>query len=189
MSLHLLEKNTLAGNLSNRGGNVKRIYLIRHAKSSWSNPDLDDFSRPLNKRGKEDCPKMAARLVAAGIRPDLIVASPAKRARKTAICMAKGTGYAQEAIRFDDELYLGALSYHLQLLEELLHKVNVLFLVGHNPAITELGEHLTGSSLGNVPTCGIVGVEYPAQQGFSSEEGAGRLLFFDFPKKPASPTD
>lgn len=166
---------------------MKRLYLIRHAKSSWSNPDLDDFARPLNKRGKEDCPKMAARLAAAGIRPDLIVASPAKRARKTAICMAKKIGYDQEAIRFDDELYLGTLSYHLQLLEELLDKVNVLFLVGHNPAITELGEHLTGSSLGNVPTCGIVGVEYSAQQGFSTEEGAGRLLFFDFPKNPTSP--
>jgi phosphohistidine phosphatase len=166
---------------------VKQLYLIRHAKSSWSNPDLDDFSRPLNKRGKVDCPKMAARLAAAGIRPDLIVASPAKRAKKTAICMAKGTGYNQDAVRYDEALYLGSLSYHLHLLEELLNQVNVLFLVGHNPTITELGEHLTGSSLGNVPTCGIVAVEYPARPGFSTEEGTGRLLFFDFPKNPTSP--
>ncbi len=165
---------------------MKQLYLIRHAKSSWSNPDLDDFSRPLNKRGKVDCPKMAARLAADGVHPDLIVASPAKRAKKTAICMAKGIGYNQEAIRYDEALYLGSFSYHLQLLEELLNQVNVLFLVGHNATITELGEYLTGSTLGNVPTCGIVAVEYPGGQGFSTEEGMGRLLFFDFPKKPTS---
>jgi phosphohistidine phosphatase len=165
---------------------MKRLYLIRHAKSSWSNPDLDDFARPLNKRGKKDCPKMAARLAAAVGRPDLIVASPAKRARITALCMAKATGYDKETIRFDEGLYLGSLSYHLHLLEKLLDKVNVLFFVGHNPTITELGEHLTGSSLGNVPTCGIVGVEYAAQQGVSINEGSGKLLFFDFPKNPTS---
>ncbi|NOR26483.1 MAG: histidine phosphatase family protein [Desulforhopalus sp.] len=161
---------------------MKRLYLIRHAKSSWSHPDLDDFDRPLNKRGKVDCPEMAARLDRAGIRPDLIVASSAKRAKKTAISMAKGTGYNKKNIDYYDELYLGSLSYHLQLIDELLRKVDVLFLVGHNYTMTELGEHLTGSYLGNVPTCGIVGVEYPEPDGFTSGAGAGRLLFFDFPK-------
>lgn len=161
---------------------MKRLYLIRHAKSSWSHPDLDDFDRPLNKRGKVDCPEMAARLGRAGIRPDLIVASPAKRAKKTAIFMAKGTGYNKKNIDYYDELYLGSLSYHLQLIGELFGKVDVLFLVGHNYTMTELGEYLTGSYLGNVPTCGIVGVEYAEQNGFTSKAGAGRLLFFDFPK-------
>jgi len=161
---------------------VKRLYLIRHAKSSWSNPELDDFSRPLNKRGKKDCPEMATRLAKAAIRPDLIVASPAKRARKTAVCIAKGTGYNKKNIDYYEDLYFGTFSHHLQLIEELLGKVNVLFLVGHNYTMTELGEHLTGSYLGNVPTCGIVGVEYPEPDGFTSGAGAGRLLFFDFPK-------
>jgi phosphohistidine phosphatase len=161
---------------------VKRLYLIRHAKSSWSNPDLDDFDRPLNKRGKEDCPKMAARLGRAGISPDLIVASPAKRAKKTAICMAKGTGYSKKRISYDGELYLGSFSSYLRLIAELLSKVDTLFLVGHNHTMTELAEYLTGSQLVNVPTCGIVGVEYAGQDGFSSRAGEGRLLFFDFPK-------
>ena len=161
---------------------MKRLYLIRHAKSSWSNPDLDDFARPLNKRGKGDCLEMAARLAKAGICPDLIVASPAKRAKKTAICMAKATGYNKKHIDYYDELYLGSLSYHLQLIDKLLSKVDVLFLVGHNYTMTELGEHLTGSYLGNVPTCGIVGVEYSEQDELSSRAAAGRLLLFDFPK-------
>jgi phosphohistidine phosphatase len=161
---------------------MKRLFLIRHAKSSWANPDLDDFSRPLNKRGREDCPEMAARLAKAGIRPDFIVASPAKRAKKTAICMAKGTGYDHKDIRYYEELYLGTLSYHLLLIGEMLNTVDVLFVVGHNHTITELGEYLTGVPLGNVPTCGIVAVTYPEKQGFLSKEGAGKLLFFDYPK-------
>mgnify|MGYP002630853015 CR=1 FL=1 len=162
---------------------MKRLFLIRHAKSSWANPDLDDFSRPLNKRGQGDCPEMAARLKKAGIHPDLIVASPAKRAKKTAIFMAKGTGYDPKDISYYEELYLGSLSYHLLLVEEMLSEVGVLFLVGHNHIITELGEYLTGNSLGNVPTCGIVAVEYPEKEGFSSKAGAGKLVFFDYPKK------
>ncbi len=166
---------------------MKRLYLIRHAKSSWSKPDLDDFARPLSKRGNEDCPEMAARLAEAGITPDLIVASPAKRAKKTAIFMAEGTGYAKEAIRYDNELYLGSLMYHLQVIDELLARVDVLFLVGHNNTITELAEYLTGNTFGNIPTCGIVAVEYAYRDGFSTEAGAGKLLFFDFPKNKAQP--
>ena len=161
---------------------MKRLVLVRHAKSSWANIDLDDFARPLNARGKKDGPEMAARLARAGVHPDLIVASPAKRARKTALYMAKGTGYDKGAIRYYDELYLGSLAYHLQLLAELFGQAAVLFLVGHNPTITELAEHLTGKSLGNVPTCGVVAVEYAEQDGFTDRVGGGKLLFFDFPK-------
>ena len=54
---------------------VKRLYLIRHAKSSWKDPDLDDFDRPLNKRGKTDAPLMGKRLKEQGVKPDLIISS------------------------------------------------------------------------------------------------------------------
>jgi len=101
--------------------------------------------------------------------------------------MAKGTGYAKDKIRYDEELYLGSLSYHIQLIDEMLSKVDVLFLVGHNYTMTELGEYLTGNYLGNVPTCGIVAVEYPKPDGFTSQAGTGRLLFFDFPKNHTDP--
>ncbi len=162
---------------------AKRLYLIRHGKSSWSHPGLSDFDRPLNKRGKGDCRKMAARLCAAAIYPQLIVASPAKRAKKTAISIAKGTGYSKKHIAYDEQLYLGSFAYHLHLIAKLLNKVDLLFLVGHNYAITELGEYLTGSELGNIPTCGIVGVEYSQPELFISAAAAGKLVLFDFPKK------
>ena len=160
---------------------MKRLYLIRHAKSSWSDPELDDYSRPLNKRGKENCVEMSSRLARAGIHPDFIAASPAKRAKKTAKCMAGGTGYNKKDICYYPELYLGSLGYYLQLLDDLLSKVDSLFLIGHNYTITELAEHLTARSLGNVPTCGIVAVEYSRAAGFTPVRGGGKLLFFDFP--------
>ncbi len=161
---------------------MKQLYLIRHAKSSWSDSSLDDFDRPLNKRGKKDGPTMAKRLSDRGIQPDLVVSSPAKRAKKTASYMAKGTGYGKSNISYQDGLYLGSLSYHLQLIDSLFEEVDVLFLVGHNHTITELGEYLTGTPLGNVPTCGIVAVIYRQKEGFISGPGAGKLAFFDFPK-------
>lgn len=161
---------------------AQRLYLIRHAKSSWEDPRLDDFDRPLSKRGKKNGPEMARRLSAKGICPDLIVSSPARRARKTAAFMAEGTGYKKKKILYDKGLYFGALPYHLQLIASLFKDAGVLFLVGHNYTITELAEYLTGSSFGNVPTCGIVAVEYSTNFGFTSEAGGGRLLFFDFPK-------
>ncbi len=161
---------------------MKQLFLIRHAKSSWAVHGLDDFDRPLSKRGKADGLDMANRLAEAGVQPDLIVASPAKRAKKTARMMAKATGYKKKKINYYDQLYLGTLPFHLQLIEQLFRKVDSLFLVGHNDTLTELAEYLTGRRFGNVPTCGIVAVEYPQPGGFSCDAGAGKLLFFDFPK-------
>ncbi len=161
---------------------MKRLFLIRHAKSSWEYPDLDDFDRPLNKRGKKDAPAMAGRLSALKIRPELIVASPAKRAKKTAMQMAKGTGYNKKDIRYYDGLYMGPLTYHLNLIENQFKDVDTLFLVGHNYTITELAEYLSGTYLENVPTCGVVAIEYDGEKGFQGKAGRGKLLFFDFPK-------
>jgi len=67
---------------------MKRLYLVRHAKSSWNRPELDDIDRPLNKRGKRDAPFMGQRLKQHDVCPDLIISSPAKRALKTAKIIA-----------------------------------------------------------------------------------------------------
>jgi phosphohistidine phosphatase len=165
---------------------VKRLFLIRHAKSSWGDQDLDDFKRPLNKRGKQNGPKMAERLAHLSVVPDLIVASPAKRAKKTATYMAKGTGYPASSIAYHEGLYLGSMTFHLDLLEKSFEKADTVFLVGHNSTITELAEYLTGTRISNVPTCGVVAIEYTDKKGFTNDPGKGKLLFFDFPKNTSS---
>lgn len=162
---------------------MKRLYLIRHAKSSWAEPGLPDFDRPLNGRGKADAPFMGKRLANHGVCPDLILSSPAKRARKTARRIAEAVGFPRDSIRFDETIYEAEVPDLLAAIARVPDAHDVLFFVGHNYGISDLAEWLTGRSTGVIPTCGVVGIEFdgPSWQGL--REGAGRLLFCDFPKK------
>ena len=162
---------------------MKRLYLIRHAKSSWAEPGLRDFDRPLNNRGKLDAPFMGKRLADQGIRPDLMLASPAKRARKTAKCIAEAVSYPAKEIVFIDAIYEAAVADLFGIVGQAPDDVDVLFLVGHNYAITDLAESLTGQSLGNIPTGGIAGIEFAVSAWSEIALGSGRLLFLDYPKK------
>ena len=84
---------------------MKTLFLIRHAKSSWDDTALADNDRPLNARGKRDAPKMGKRLAKRGVKPDLILSSPATRALKTAEIIAKKLDYRRKNIVVDDRLY------------------------------------------------------------------------------------
>ena len=84
---------------------MKTVILVRHAKSSWKDSSLKDYDRPLNKRGKRDAPFMGKKIREREILPDLILSSPAKRARKTAIRVAEEIGYPKEKIQYDDKMY------------------------------------------------------------------------------------
>lgn len=162
---------------------MRRLYLIRHAKSSWAEPGIRDFDRPLNSRGKLDAPFMGKRLAAYGVHPDLILASQAKRARKTALSIAEAVDYPAADIVFSEAIYEAGVADLLQILAQAPADAGSLFLVGHNFTITDLAENLTGQSIGNIPTCGIVGIEFSAVSWADVGPGTGRLLFFDSPKK------
>lgn len=162
---------------------MKQLYLIRHAKSSWATPGLADAKRPLNNRGKIDAPFMGERLRSAGVVPDLIYASPAKRARKTAEKIAKAVGYPESAIVLESGIYSADLNQLLAVIEKTAKQVDTLFLVGHNYVITDLAEYLTGENLGSMPTCSVVAMSFPGEDWQEVAEGKGRLLFFDYPKK------
>lgn len=125
---------------------------------------------------------MAKRLAKIGVVPDLIVSSPAKRAKKTAEYMAKGTGYPLKEILYIDSLYMGSKELYISILKDSFKEADTVFLVGHNYTITDLAEWLSGVSLTNVPTCGVVSLEYSGKKGFQPDLGAGKLLFFDYPK-------
>lgn len=165
---------------------MKRLYLIRHAKSSWSDPGLPDFERGLNKRGKRDAPFMGKRLANHGIRPDLILASPAKRAKKTAGIIAKAIGYSKKKIIYHEEIYSHSVKGVLQLIRAESDQTSFLFLVGHNPVITDLAELLTSHRIMNVPTSGIVAVILSVDRWEDTVPGMGELEFFDYPKKHLS---
>lgn len=166
---------------------MKKIYFIRHAKSSWKEPYLDDFDRPLNKRGKQNAPMMAQRLQKSSIFPDIIVSSPALRAKKTASKIAKVLNYDKERIVFYQELYDGGVENYLHVIRNIDNSNNSVFLVAHNPDITDMSERFGNIIIGNMPTCAIVCVSFDVDDFAKIEEKSGKALFFDFPKSLAIP--
>ena len=115
---------------------AKRLTIIRHAKSSWENPDCEDHGRPLNKRGLRNAPEMGARLAKRDWLPNLFLASKAKRARDTAALIAGKVGYAEERIVFDDRLYLAQPGEWRSVIGALPAEAAHVACIGHNPGIT-----------------------------------------------------
>lgn len=164
---------------------MKTLYLIRHAKSSWKNPVLADKKRPLNKRGKKDAPEMGRRLADKHIQPDLLLSSPATRAKKTARKIAKKMGHSKEEVRLNDKLYMAEAIDMLEVIRRLDDEQETVCIFGHNPGMTELAEQLSGMEIENVPTCGIVAIGFDTDHWQQVGKRQGELLFFDYPKKAA----
>ena len=156
---------------------------MRHAKSSWDDPDLSDFDRPLNHRGKEDAPKMGERLADMGIHPDLIVASPAKRARKTAKIVAEKLGYDGDGIVWEDRIYEASPQTLLYLVCQLPADAKRVMIVGHNPGLTMLANILGDIAIDNIPTAGVVGIAFDTKKWDEACRMKGHTLFFEYPKK------
>ena len=118
---------------------MKTLYIIRHAKSSWSDISLDDFERPLNKRGKNDAPLMGTRLKHRDIMPDIIFSSSAKRAKMTAKIIANKIDYKKKIV-FKKRIYEADVNTLHNMLKNIDDKYNIAFLIGHNPGLNELAE-------------------------------------------------
>ncbi|MDX1500656.1 MAG: histidine phosphatase family protein [Woeseiaceae bacterium] len=162
---------------------MKTLTLVRHAKSSWKDASLRDRERPLNKRGERDAPKMGQRIEAAGIRPSLIVSSPAERAWVTAKIVADAIGYPVEFLQREEELYLASLDDLLDVVAAQDPGFNNLMVVGHNPGLTEFANYLSPGVTNNVPTAGVVSVGFEADDWQLYERPTIELLLYDYPKK------
>jgi phosphohistidine phosphatase len=160
---------------------MKRLLLCRHAKSSWKDGTLADIDRPLNSRGKRDAPVMGKRLASLDLRPELIVSSPAKRALSTARKLAKAVDYPKKHIVVKNEMYGATSDILLALVRGLGHSCNIACLVGHNPETTIFANELGGTDIYNVPTCGIVALEFTGNSWGDVGRKKGKLIFFDFP--------
>ena len=161
---------------------MKILTLVRHAKSSWSNPKLGDRQRPLNKRGKRDAPEMGRRIVKHGIRPSLIISSPATRAWTTAKIIAKEISYPIEFLQREDALYHASLDGFLEVVSEQDNEFNSIMVVGHNPGLTDFANFLSPRLTHNVPTAGVVSVEIDQDHWNLYEQPETQLLVHDYPK-------
>lgn len=161
---------------------MKILTLVRHAKSSWENSTLGDRERPLNERGEQDAPQIGKRLVAAGIRPSLIISSPALRAWTTARILAQEIGYPIEFLQREDGLYMASLDEILDVLVAQDAEFNNLLLVGHNPGLTTFANYLVPGLTSNLPTAGVVAVQFDHPDWNLYSRPAMELLTYDFPK-------
>ncbi len=119
---------------------MKTLYVLRHAKSSWASPDLADRDRPLAERGERDLKRLAGHIDRAGIRPEVVLCSPARRTRATFDGVRRALGQAQ--VRQDDALYGASGPDVLDLLRGLPARVDSVMVIGHNPGLEDLVELL-----------------------------------------------
>ena len=133
---------------------MKELLLIRHAKSSWENPNLSDFNRPLNERGKKDAPKMADWLHHQ-IKVDFLLGSTAVRAKRTADVFIDQLNLKTNQYAFSEKLYHASPTALMKLIRETNESINSLLLVAHNPGLNDLANYLVPDFNENIPTCGI----------------------------------
>jgi phosphohistidine phosphatase len=161
---------------------MKSLILIRHAKSDWGNAGLPDFDRPLNERGKKNAPEMAQRLVDKKIRIDAFVASPAKRAAKTAKIFIEAYKTNKEEIIFFDDLYLAEPATFFKVISALKDKYDTVAIFSHNNGITDFANQLTNVRIDNIPTCGVFAINIETDKWSDFAMAKKEFWFFDYPK-------
>jgi len=166
------------------------LCLLRHAKSSWEDASLEDFDRPLARRGEEAAPRMGAFMAAQGIEPQLILCSPATRARQT-LDLVLPNLVGEPSIEFEDKLYLASSSSLLARIRKVRANVQCLMLVGHDPGMHGLAVELAGQGrpedlhrlATKFPTAGLAVISFRASQWSEVKPKAGRLDSFTSPRR------
>lgn len=161
---------------------MKKLFLIRHAKSSWANNDLEDFERPLNNRGKISADFMGKKLAESGIKPDSIISSPAKRTQRTSERIAQKVSYPNIDIHYFSELYLGDVKDYLSVINDVSDEHECIFIVGHNPGITVFLDYLC-CEFADMVTCAIAEIEFDLNSWAEVSRKTGMLKSFSYPKK------
>jgi phosphohistidine phosphatase len=169
---------------------VKRLAVLRHAKSSWGDPGLDDFNRPLNDRGWKAARRMGHELKHRGMHFDLVLASSAARVRET-IDGVRETYEFAAPIRFEQRIYLASTEGLLALIQDLPASIEAPLIVGHNPGLERLLVELTSEDrrgfrqriAGKYPTGALAVVELPVKDWTDIEPGSGEIVELIVPKE------
>lgn len=157
---------------------MKKLYLVRHAKSSWNFDELDDYHRPLGKRGRRDVARMGQYVKEEVEAPDLILTSGASRAFYTALHLADHWKYPEEKIIISDTLYHAGVADFENVLKE-VREFDTVAIFGHNPGLTMFHNRINDHYIDNIPTCGIVGLELVSDE----EQLKTKRLFYQVPKE------
>jgi len=160
----------------------KELFLVRHAKSSWDDPTISDHDRTLNERGYRNAPEMGRRLSDRRVSPDALISSTALRARTTAEIMAGSINYPKDRIVLDRALYHASATELQEYIGGLDDSHFSVMLFGHNPGMTSLVSHLFGLPIDNLPTCGVVHLQFSAESWAEASRSMPCEATIDFPK-------
>lgn len=155
---------------------MKKLLLLRHAKSSWEDTSLPDFERPLNERGQRAAPLVGKFMREQKIRPDLVICSPAKRTRETIALVLKAAGIATE-LRYDERIYEASVASLLEIISQIEDDKTEVMLVGHNPGFENLLERLTGEAE-RMPTAALARITLNSEKWSEAGAEGGRLESF-----------
>jgi phosphohistidine phosphatase len=162
---------------------TKKVLLMRHAKSSWNNPGLRDFDRPLNKRGKKDAPRMGKYLKELQLIPNQIFSSPAERAKSTILKVIKELELPVSQITWDENLYFNGAQSYLDVIQYADDSSDLVMTVGHNPMTEDAISALSGhTSTKAIKTATIACFEFSADSWKDVEFGPGALKWIVGPK-------
>lgn len=159
---------------------MKTLLLLRHAKSDWGDSSLKDFDRPLADRGERDAPRIGKALRKRGVTPDVIVASPAARAKAT-VQAAMKAAKVELNVTFDESIYGASSAELMKLIRRLPDANECALLVGHNPGFEDLVGRLTGSEE-RMPTAALACIEFQIEHWNDVDDGKGKLVWLLTPK-------
>ena len=160
---------------------MKTLLLLRHAKSSWKDANTRDFDRPLNQRGLKAAPAIGRLIRKRKLQPDLVLSSPAERARQTAQLALDAAGLKTE-LRYDERIYEASVARLFEIISQIDDEANQVMLVGHNPGLEELLAALTGEGR-SFPTAALACVELSIEKWNKVRAGGGQLEWLAKPKE------
>lgn len=161
---------------------MKTLYLIRHAKAGWDHPELHDIERPLTEIGEHDAHNMGKKLQAQGITIDYLLSSHATRALNTAKIIAEELNFDPKKIVVDDQVYEGGVEELMDRIKHLGNEYNTVVCVGHNPGLTWLFHYFCEQEKTSIPTCGVVGLQFPMHSWSHLPHATGKLILFAHPE-------
>lgn len=162
---------------------MKRLILVRHAKSSWNFPELSDHDRPLNKRGQRDAPKMAHHIAELFPRPELFISSTSVRTNQTARHFLEAYAIPPDQILQESDLYHPGLENFVSVISSIADRIGTVMMFSHNPGVTSFVNRMTKSYVDNVPTCGVAVIDFEIESWkLIDQKSVGNLAHYYYPK-------
>ncbi|MBI9032937.1 MAG: histidine phosphatase family protein [Bacteroidales bacterium] len=162
---------------------MKKLYIVRHAKSSWDSPDLDDFNRPLMEKGKKRTKRVIDFLLKQNVKPDLIIASAATRAVDTAKIIAWALKYKEEDIREESFIYHATSESLHDIFYDVPKEIESMMIVGHNPTFTSFANYFLDDKIDWLPTSAVVCIQFDVEKWEDADRMNAKLRFYIYPKQ------